>query len=163
MVLTAYIVLSPATNSSCHRRRRIEGFAEPGWARKTSADLTPATGARTTRFCRTLQSPFVCAPQIAHEVQPALRLPLRARRCRVHRIPPRVRDDRDTPLSWGETAGDIDLIWVRREGKYFCKQGWTTQIRLIWFNNLRLRRAWQSARRKPLRSCSLNSPVAIGP
>ena len=23
---------------------------------------------------------------------------MRARRCRVHRIPPRVRDDRDTPL-----------------------------------------------------------------
>jgi hypothetical protein len=38
-----------------------------------------------------------CTPLIAHEVQPALRLPLRARRCRVHRIPPRVRDDRDTP------------------------------------------------------------------
>jgi hypothetical protein len=33
-----------------HRRRRIEGFAEPGWARKNSADLTPATGARTTRL-----------------------------------------------------------------------------------------------------------------
>src|SRR5258708_25782213 len=26
---------------------------KPGWAFKTSADLTPATGARTTRFCRT--------------------------------------------------------------------------------------------------------------
>jgi hypothetical protein len=24
---------------------------------------------------------------------------------RVHRIPPRVRDDRDTPLMWDETAG----------------------------------------------------------
>jgi hypothetical protein len=52
---TAYAALSPATNSSCHRHRRIEGFDEPGWVRKTSADLTPATGARTTRFCRTLQ------------------------------------------------------------------------------------------------------------
>jgi hypothetical protein len=51
--LTAYAALSPATNSSCHRHRRIEGFDEPGWVRKTSADLTPATGARTTRFCRT--------------------------------------------------------------------------------------------------------------
>src|ERR1700687_5867824 len=29
---TAYIVLSPATNSSCHRHRRIEGLAAPGWA-----------------------------------------------------------------------------------------------------------------------------------
>ena len=53
--LTAYAALSPATNSSCHRHRRINGFAEPGRVRKTSADLTPATGARTTRFCRTLQ------------------------------------------------------------------------------------------------------------
>ena len=49
---TAYTVLSPATNSSCHRRRRIEAHAKPGWVRKTSGGLTPATGARTTRFCR---------------------------------------------------------------------------------------------------------------
>jgi hypothetical protein len=27
---------------------------------------------------------------------------------RVHRIPPRVRDDRDTPLMWDETAGNMD-------------------------------------------------------
>src|SRR5258707_15888073 len=50
---TAYAALSPATNSSCHRHRRIKVLRTPGWARKTSADLTPATGARTTRFCRT--------------------------------------------------------------------------------------------------------------
>jgi hypothetical protein len=50
---TAYAALSPATNSSCHRHRRIEGFVAPGWADQTSADLTPATGARTTQFCRT--------------------------------------------------------------------------------------------------------------
>src|SRR5258705_11559624 len=47
--LTAYAELSPETNSSCLRHRRIDGFARPGWARETSADLTPATGARTTR------------------------------------------------------------------------------------------------------------------
>jgi hypothetical protein len=52
MVLTAYGALSPATNSSCHRRRRIEGFAGPGRAGIASANLTPATGARTIRFCR---------------------------------------------------------------------------------------------------------------
>src|SRR5260370_9021580 len=32
MVLTAYAALSPATNSSCHRHRRISGFVRPGWA-----------------------------------------------------------------------------------------------------------------------------------
>ncbi len=84
MVLTAYAALSRATNSSCHPRRRIEGGARPGRARITSAGLTPATGARTTRFCRTRPAhrqgvssgmctsaqvpakaeaaPFVCAP-----------------------------------------------------------------------------------------------------
>jgi hypothetical protein len=27
---TAYAVLSPVSDSSCHRRLRIKGFAEPG-------------------------------------------------------------------------------------------------------------------------------------
>src|SRR6266702_2052452 len=49
----AYAVISSATNSSCHRRQRISGLTKPGWARNTSADLAPATGAGTTRFCRT--------------------------------------------------------------------------------------------------------------
>ena len=34
-------------------------FLKPGRARLTSADLTPATGARTTRFCRPLAAPLV--------------------------------------------------------------------------------------------------------
>ena len=40
-----------------------------------TADLAPATGVRTTRFCRTLQRRSSCAPAIAHEVQLALRPP----------------------------------------------------------------------------------------
>ena len=51
--LTAYTALSPETNSSCLRRRRIEGLSKPGWVDVSSASLTPATGARTTRLCRT--------------------------------------------------------------------------------------------------------------
>jgi len=51
---------------------------------------------------------------------------------RVHRIPPRVRDDRETPLSRDGTAGDILLIWVRRERKYFCKQDWTARINRVF-------------------------------
>ena len=30
--------------------------------------------------------------------------------------------------------GLIDLIWVKREWKYFWKQDWTARIRLILFN-----------------------------
>jgi hypothetical protein len=69
MVLTAYAVISPATNSSCHRHRRIDGSAEPGRARNTSADLTPATGARTTRFCR----PQPPAPKLSTGLVPVRR------------------------------------------------------------------------------------------
>jgi hypothetical protein len=51
--LTAYTALSPETNSSCLRRRRIEGLPKPGRVDFSSAGLTPATGARTIRLCRT--------------------------------------------------------------------------------------------------------------
>jgi hypothetical protein len=52
---------------------------------------------------------------------------LRAQRCRVHRIPPRVRDDRDTPLKWGRTGGVVKLICPTAKEKYFCKWGWTAK------------------------------------
>jgi len=55
---TAYAELSPETNSSCLRRRRIEGLSKTRLGRRTSASLTPATGAGTTRFCRTQPSDF---------------------------------------------------------------------------------------------------------
>jgi len=119
---TAYALLSPATNSSCHRRRRISGASKSGWARNTSANLTPATGARTTRFCRTRPafrqeaSAGMCTSgralvedgkqrrsftreYIAHRPCGRPCACLARRRCRVHRIPhPTFRDDHDTPL-----------------------------------------------------------------
>src|ERR1700674_2399620 len=52
--LTAYAALSPATNSSCHRRCRLDGGIESGRIDFATGSLTPATGAGTTRFCRTL-------------------------------------------------------------------------------------------------------------
>jgi hypothetical protein len=76
---------------------------------KTSADLTPATGARTTRFCRTRLRRSSCAPWLAHGKPPCEHL--RARRCRVHRIPSRVRDDGQRPSCrerMGQ-AGSADL------------------------------------------------------
>jgi hypothetical protein len=69
-----------------------------------------------------------------HTTSPSASAPFVNQSCRVHRIPPRVRDDRDTPLMWGRTARDIEVIWVRRERKYFCNQGWTGQITLIRFD-----------------------------
>jgi hypothetical protein len=59
---TAYAVLSPATNSSCHRRRRILRLPNPVGSELATADLAPATGVRTTRFCRTLKRRSSCTP-----------------------------------------------------------------------------------------------------
>src|SRR5437870_6083273 len=97
MVLTAYFVLSPATNSSCHRHRRIKVCLSP--VGPTSLrQLDTSNGCQDHTALPSAATSFVSTPQIAHKVQLALRLPMRARGCRVHRIPPRVRDDRDTPL-----------------------------------------------------------------
>src|SRR5713101_1948472 len=48
-------------------------FCQTRSGRLASADLTPATGVRTTRLCRPQLSSFVNVPLIAHEVQLALR------------------------------------------------------------------------------------------
>jgi hypothetical protein len=44
---------------------------------------------------------------------------------RVHRIPPRVRDDRDTPLRVGRDHNDRPVIWVGGKSNYFCGEDWT--------------------------------------
>ena len=121
MVLTAYFVLSPVS----------EFVLSPSSA--DMACLSPVGPTRLREFntsngCQNHTAlPYaksICRLRaVDRSRDPALRS--RTRRCRVHRIPPRVRDDRDTPLEWDETVMDIDLIWVRREQKYFCKRGWT--------------------------------------
>ena len=44
---------------------------------------------------------------------------------RVHRIPPRVRDDREPPLVTGETRGITSLICPTARAEYFSLKGWT--------------------------------------
>ncbi len=55
---TAYSALSPATNSSCHRHPRIKVLSAR-LGRLASANLAPATGARTTRLHRTQKAPII--------------------------------------------------------------------------------------------------------
>src|SRR5258706_1959235 len=106
MVLTAYFVLSPATSS----------FLSPSLANMVC--LNPVGPTRLRQFsisngCQdhtalpSALAPFVSAPSDrsrASSTRPAI--PARARRCRVHRIPSRVRDDRDTPL-WGTERREL--------------------------------------------------------
>jgi hypothetical protein len=130
---TAYAVLSPATNSSCHRRSRIGGASQTRLGDFASASLTPATGARTTRFCRTRIAPFVLRTGSSltdQKICPAITLA--RRRCRVHRIPSRVRDDsRSAPLA-GKGQGElVELICPTIKAEYFLREGWTEKITLI--------------------------------
>ena len=116
MVLTVSFALSLVTGLCCHHRLRIE-----------SANLTPASGRQD------------------HTTSPSAKISaLVSSAACVHRIPPRVRDDRDTPLEWGGMAGNVDLIWGKREGIYFCEGDWTGGIRLKPKENFfsaRMRRA----------------------
>jgi len=95
---TAYAVLSPATNSSCHRRRRILRLLNPVGFELATADLAPATGVRTTRFCRTLKRRSSCTPANRSRGSTRPATSIARRRSRVHHIPSRVRDDARPPL-----------------------------------------------------------------
>src|ERR1700681_2673491 len=97
MVLTAYIALSPVTGLSCHRRLR----------KLPLADLTPASGRQD------------------HTTSPSAGRTLVRSAARVHRIPPRVRDDREPPLQRDGMCESIKLFLPNPEAKYFCREGWT--------------------------------------
>src|SRR5258706_4375858 len=74
MVLTAYSVLSPATNSSCHRHRRIKGNVRARSGRLHLRQLDTSNGGQDHTALPSAKAPFVCTPLIAHGPKPALRL-----------------------------------------------------------------------------------------
>jgi len=79
-------------------------------------------GVRTTRLRRTLQHLSSARRWSLTGLSPTCpTIPSRAKRCRVHRPPPRVRDDHDTPLWWGGMRKVLDLIWGKWEQKYFSE------------------------------------------
>jgi hypothetical protein len=108
MVLTVSFVISPVTGLFCHRHRRLP------------ANLTPASGRQD------------------HTTSPSASSALVRSTVNVHRIPPHVRDDRETPLMRSGTAGVLDLIWVKPERKSFFRQDWTGEIRLMLQENFSL-------------------------
>ena len=83
-----------------------------------------------------LETPVVCATLDHSRENPPCDHDRARRRC-VHRIQPRVRDDRDTPLLPGWMGEVIAVIWAAAEAVYFFERDWTGSIGLIWFNKLR--------------------------
>ena len=116
---TAYAALSPATNSSCHRRRRMQRRLNP-----VGLNTSPPTwhqqrvsgphgfAVRTTSF-------VLRAFQIAHEVQLALRPPWRADALASTTSHPAFVTIAIRPSCRNGMAGVRPLIWARREAQ-FC-------------------------------------------
>jgi hypothetical protein len=98
---------------------RMTDASQPGRADTSPQDLTPASGVRTIRLRRPRPSPPKVLPDLVPSGEfrrrwaaaPSVRAPVDrsrknppcnpvcARHCRVHRIPPRVRDDsRSAPV-----------------------------------------------------------------
>ena len=107
MVLTVSFVLSPVIGLCCHRR-----LAD------TSAKLdasVEASGPHDFAVRKVSALVFSAA--------------------RVHRIPcPTFVTIAKRPCRVGRDANDIEVIWVKREREYFCREDWTGSIRLIQFN-----------------------------
>ncbi len=111
MVLTASFVLSPVIGLVCHRRLRIGGEFGPVGPALASANLTPASGrqdhttspsatcvVRLRVSVRNMRRSSACRTTLTSPIRTRPATPFARRRCRVHRIPPRVRDDREPPL-----------------------------------------------------------------
>ena len=125
---TAYGALSPATNSSCHRHRRIGDFARPGWARENLRRLDTSNGCqdhtllpyaatrlRRKRLCRAL-APFVLREGYRSRDKPALRFRPCTDAAASTASRPNVRDDGQRP-SWGQDgAGYRFDLGLRRRG-----------------------------------------------
>jgi hypothetical protein len=100
---TAYNVISPENGS----------FASVA-TRTPSRDLTPAP-----RRQDHTTSPYASCALVYCAI-------------RVHRIPPRVRDDREPPLVTGETRGIRSLICPTPRAEYFRAMGWTARWCPMW-------------------------------
>ena len=88
-----YFALSPEIGRSCLRHPR----------KLLPANLTPASRRQD------------------HTTWPSASSALVRSAIRVHRNPPRVRDDRDTPLWWDGMAENIAVIWLRKNRNIFLR------------------------------------------
>ena len=96
--LTAYAVLSPATNSSCHRRRRILATVQTRSGLNGHRRLGTSNGCQDHTVLPYATTSFVLrgCNRSRGSTRPATAMA--RRRSRVHHIPSRVRDDARPPL-----------------------------------------------------------------
>src|ERR1700680_2398009 len=122
MVLTVYFVLPGDRALLPPSPCGLKVLSSPVEPNEPPQDLTPASRRQDHTTSPSASSAVVlrAANRSRRAIRPAFRNP-HAQRCRVHRNPPRVRDDRDTPLLWGGMAQVLDVIWGKWEQKYFSE------------------------------------------
>ena len=119
---TAYTVLSLETNSSCLRRRRIEGPANPGWDSQHLRRLDTSNGRQNHTALPSAAIAFVGARPSLTESPPCENLLARPALPRPPLPAPYVRDDRDTPLLWERDGGSCKVDLGRtRSGIFFTR------------------------------------------
>jgi hypothetical protein len=97
---TAYAALSPATNSSCHRHRRIEGFAAPGWAGQNLRRLDTSNGCQDHTVLPYASAPFRLSRLLsAHRPEACPANPAAPDAAASTASHPNVRDDGRRPSS----------------------------------------------------------------
>ena len=85
--------------------------------------LSPVTGLVVTVACEVAFANLNASVGASGPHDFAVRLSaVRQRHCHVHRIPSRVRDDRETPLCRDGMAMILEVIWARRETNYFSNE-----------------------------------------
>src|SRR5882672_3900539 len=119
MVLTVSFALSLVNRACLPPSPADMSCLSPVEPNEPPQDLTPASRRQDHTTSPSASSAVVlhAANRSRRAIRPALAS--HAQRCRVHRISSRVRDDRDTPLVWDETAAVIEVIWVGAEQENF--------------------------------------------
>ena len=133
MVLTVSFVLSPVTGLFCHRRLADFWCISTRLGGCISAKLDASVGA---------SGPHDFAVREKHLSSARLAIAHGKTRPAIKSVPNAAASTASHPASVtiakrpsvGQDGGDVELIWVSRERKYFCEQDWTTQITLIRFS-----------------------------
>jgi hypothetical protein len=151
MVLTAYFVLSPVIGLSCHRRLRIKVLTRPGRARKTSANLTPASRRQDHTTSPSASAPFVCAHRDRSRGNPPCDLILRAGAAASTASRPASVTIAIRPCEGRDGKRYRFDLGQRRRG-IFLQMGWTGGIRLIRLNKFSCARKRHSPAARVARS-----------
>ena len=107
---TAYAVLSPENRALLSPSPHGSRHVGPVGPSAPPQDLTPTAEASGPHDFAVRFNAVVLRAVYRSRVFARPAIPPARRRCRVHRIPSRVRDDRDTPLLPGETGELVAVI-----------------------------------------------------